>query len=88
MGFEPTINGFAIRHPLSVSIGKMQTCGKPAAALALPLAHADRKSEVADPELARVIESWPTLPEHIRAAVLALIQTAQPAVGPPVRRGR
>ena len=30
----------------------------------------------ADPELARLVDAWPTLPAHIRAAVLALVQTA------------
>jgi hypothetical protein len=30
-----------------------------------------------DPDLARVIDAWPTLPPHIRAAVLALIGTAR-----------
>jgi hypothetical protein len=28
--------------------------------------------------LARIIAAWPALPSHIRAAVLALIQTALP----------
>src|SRR2546421_924116 len=27
-------------------------------------------------ELARVVDAWPMLPEHIRAAVLALVKTA------------
>jgi hypothetical protein len=30
-----------------------------------------------DPELARVIDAWPDMPPHIRAAVLALIGTAR-----------
>jgi hypothetical protein len=34
-----------------------------------------RESEL-DPELARVIDAWPDLPDHIRAAVLALVGTA------------
>ena len=29
-----------------------------------------------DPDLATVIEAWPSLPEHIRAAVLALLGVA------------
>jgi hypothetical protein len=29
-----------------------------------------------DPDLARVIDAWPTLPEAIRAAVLALVTAA------------
>lgn len=30
-----------------------------------------------DPDLARVSAAWPTLPPHIRAAVLALVGTAE-----------
>jgi hypothetical protein len=30
-------------------------------------------------ELARLVERWPTLPAHIRAAVMALVNTAPPA---------
>jgi hypothetical protein len=30
-----------------------------------------------DPDLARVVAAWPTLPSHVRAAVMALIQTAR-----------
>jgi hypothetical protein len=30
-----------------------------------------------DADLQRVLDAWPTLPEHIRAAVLALIVTAR-----------
>jgi hypothetical protein len=30
-----------------------------------------------DPDLARIVEAWPTLPDHIRAAILALIVTAR-----------
>jgi hypothetical protein len=32
---------------------------------------------VTDPELARVVEAWPDLPSHIRAAVVALVATAR-----------
>ena len=30
-----------------------------------------------DPDLAGVVVAWPALPEHIRAAVLALVETAE-----------
>jgi hypothetical protein len=30
-----------------------------------------------DPDLARVLVAWPALPPHIRAAVLALVATAE-----------
>jgi hypothetical protein len=29
-----------------------------------------------DPDLARILKAWPTLPEHIRRAILALLGTA------------
>jgi hypothetical protein len=44
------------------------------AALTRPL-HAGAETD-RDPDLARVIDAWPDLPPHIRAAVLALIGTA------------
>jgi hypothetical protein len=31
-----------------------------------------------DPDLARVVDAWPHLPEPIRRAMLALIGTAKP----------
>jgi hypothetical protein len=30
-----------------------------------------------DPDLARILEAWPLLPEHIRRAILALVGTAR-----------
>jgi hypothetical protein len=32
----------------------------------------------ADPDLARVVAAWPSLPEPIKAAVLALVRAALP----------
>jgi hypothetical protein len=34
---------------------------------------------VVDPELADVIQRWPVLPKTVRAAVLALVGTIEPA---------
>ena len=36
------------------------------------------------PDLARVIDAWPALPEPIRAAVMALVGTAAPSLTPRV----
>jgi len=33
------------------------------------------QNQVKDPDLAMVVERWPNLPEHIKAAIKALIQT-------------
>jgi hypothetical protein len=35
----------------------------------------------ADPDLARVVDAWPHLPPHLKAAVLALIATAPGPAG-------
>jgi hypothetical protein len=35
--------------------------------------HGGAENAPADPALARLVEAWPRLPEHIRAAVLALV---------------
>jgi hypothetical protein len=32
-------------------------------------------AHLTDLDLARILEAWPTLPEHIRRAVLALVAT-------------
>ena len=37
----------------------------------MPCAHEN------DTDLAHLIESWPTLPDHIKQAIMALIQTAE-----------
>jgi hypothetical protein len=39
-----------------------------------------RESQI-DPDLARLIDAWPTLPEAIRAGIIAMIQAARK--GPP-----
>jgi hypothetical protein len=36
----------------------------------------NRLAEPADPDLAGVVQAWPQLPEHIKAAVVALIKSA------------
>ncbi len=38
---------------------------------------AESATKPVDAELSKVIDAWPTLPEHLKAAVLALVATAQ-----------
>jgi hypothetical protein len=38
-----------------------------------PLAHSLARETQIDPDLARLIDAWPTLPEVLRAGILAMI---------------
>jgi hypothetical protein len=52
------------------------TSGEPPARLAPQLAPAPAASPV-DPDLVRVVDAWPSLPEPIRRAVLALVESSR-----------
>jgi len=71
VGFEPTNNGFANRPPATASIVKQSTCENQEKNLALLTAK--------DPDLATIITTWPNLPDAIKAAIKALIQTQSKA---------
>jgi hypothetical protein len=47
------------------------------AALAPELTPENPSTAISDTDLSRVVEAWGRLPEHIKAAVLALIETAR-----------
>jgi hypothetical protein len=49
--------------------------GNTSADLALALAPALAQA-VCDPDFMRLVRAWPTLPAHLKAAVLALLTTA------------
>jgi hypothetical protein len=36
------------------------------------------RSNPPGPDLARIVAAWPELPEHIRGAILALVESAKP----------
>jgi hypothetical protein len=63
-GFYP-LAALAKHRDASESSGKSSTSATPTQPLTLPLA--------IDPDLARVVEAWATLPVAIRRAMLALI---------------
>jgi hypothetical protein len=44
--------------------------------LSLPLAHSLARETQISPDLARLIDAWPTLPEALRAGILAMIDAA------------
>ena len=41
------------------------------------------KTDLIEPDLAKVIEAWPDLPEAITTAILALVQSSQQTQGNP-----
>jgi hypothetical protein len=49
------------------------SCGESTSPLALQLA----QETPIDPDLAAILDAWPTLPEPIRRAMLALVGTAK-----------
>ncbi len=68
----PSHIGFGNQCPKDVSPGKTNTSEKPQADLALYLAEIVEKH----PDLAEIVQVWPELPEHIKAAVKALVDSA------------
>jgi hypothetical protein len=70
------------RKPLAAN-----TSGESPARVARRVAQKDPKPNldfpstlpVPDPDLTRILDAWPALPQHIKAAVLALVQTSAPA---------
>ncbi|MBM4225847.1 MAG: hypothetical protein FJ167_13985, partial [Gammaproteobacteria bacterium] len=61
-GFEPSAN-------LSQNLNNSQQGGAKCGAL-------DSESRPIDPELAELVAAWPTLPEPIRAGILAMVRAA------------
>lgn len=84
-GFEPATLGLGNRPSEYASHHRGRASDDRPGPLAPQLAASAREppsplaATPADPDLARVLDAWPSLPPHIRAAVLALVQTAPPA---------
>jgi hypothetical protein len=52
------------------------TSGKTAGAIVRALGKPATEAEPLDPALARILDAWPALPEAIRRAMLALVESA------------
>ena len=80
LGFEPGMADLQSATPRPQGAVRPKTSGDPAAPLTGPLTGtADNACALlreTDPDLARVIDAWPSLPEAIKRAVLALVQSS------------
>jgi len=55
-----------------------KTCGKTAGAATRALRKPAAETEHLDPDLGRILDAWPGLPEPIRAVMLAMVASACP----------
>lgn len=74
IGIEPTTYGLGNRRGVSASSDGATTCDDAENVLAFCLAFFDRES----PDLAAVVRSWSTLPEAVRAGILAMVEASRP----------
>jgi len=75
-------DGLANRYPENTSIDNTKTCETTKEQLTPQLTPNSRKHPEIDtqnlpPDLAEIVTKWPTLQEHIKAAIKALVVTAQ-----------
>ena len=80
-GLEPPTFGFEVRLPKDISNGKTKTCETSKEQLTPQLTPKSQKQPKIDTselpkDLAEIVAVWSELPEHIKQAIIALIQTA------------
>lgn len=78
-GVEPGNNGFANRESTSINTLQIGTCGSETIEVA---ALGAATVQFIDPDLVRLIQVWPSLPDPIRSAMMALVNSVSPAPTP------
>ncbi len=79
-GFEPPTHGFQDRRTKNTSQDRIKTCESAKTQLTPQLTPNYQKTVEIDTkklslDLAEIVTIWPELPEHIKAAIKALVQT-------------
>ena len=79
-GFEPPTHGFSVRCIKNTSVEKTKTSETAETQLTPQLTLNSQKQSKIDtselpPDLAEIVTIWPELPEHIKVAIKALVQT-------------
>ena len=76
LGLEPRTYGLKVRGPVDVTNLRHNDLGNAAATVDTEWDTAKPETTVlADPELAQIVASWPTLPDPIRRAIVAMVAT-------------
>ena len=74
VGFEPTTFGFEVRCKDSATASEANGLRLPPDPVGLPLAIDVRQSEPLDTDLAVIVDAWPSLPDAVKAGILAMVR--------------
>jgi hypothetical protein len=75
-GFEPGMDDLQSAVSNSQTTATQEVTETPPKTLAYSLACETQKSPKLDPDLAALVGAWPTLPDAIRAGIMAMIRAA------------
>ena len=79
-GIEPATPGFSVLCPDSARPKLVKALRPPDPVIAAPAQRAGRvEAPTPPPDLAAVVAAWPTLPEAIKAGILAMVRASSPS---------
>jgi hypothetical protein len=78
-GLEPSTYGLKDTSTKVASRDSTAVCDEPLTRVALALHMLAESARDIDPALARLASAWPTLPDHVRRTILAIVESTAPA---------